>query len=173
MNVTEMPTRSLESLKTARPRSLLLLTIFSLLAIIAAACGSEATTATAEAEASVATTTPAVETTTEPAIDDETRPAPEDDVAAFTAAFGRGDADEAWSYHSVRCLSILPESYQAIVAGYAAEVPGATASNFSTEINGDSAAVSYDVHNGSGEYVESYISQPWIFSDGKWYRDAC
>ena len=112
-------------------------------------------------------------TTTEPGIEVETRPSPDADVAAFTAAFGRGDADEAWSYHSARCLSILPEDYQAIVAGYAAEVPGATALNFSTEVDGDTAAVSYDVHNGSGEYAESYISQAWIFSDGKWYRDAC
>ncbi len=174
MDGTEKPTKSIEGLKTARRRSLLLLTMLSLLAIVAAACGSEAITVTADEQLTVTTTTPVVETTAEPDIEDETLPAPDDDFAAYTVAFGVGDADQAWNTVSDRCQNIIPEAdYREIVAGYALEAPGATASNISAEIDGDTAAISGDTHTGSGEFIFTYVDQPWLFSDGNWHWDAC
>ncbi len=174
MNGTEKPTRSIEGLKTARRRSPLLLTMVSLLAIIAAACGSEAVTVTADEQSAVTTTTLAVETTVAPDIEDETLPAPDADVMAFAAAFGVGDADQAWNTVSDRCQNIIPEAdYPAIVASSAEENPGQVASNITAEIDGVTAAISYDIHKGSGEFIWNYDGQKWLFSDGNWYWDAC
>ena len=103
-------------------------------------------------------------------------PAAEEAVAEFTAAFGNDDADLAWSFVSERCrggISEAPDGYRDAVAGWAARFPGATASNITAVVDGDRAAMSYDVYDGAGDFAEKYIAQPWALSDGDWFRDGC
>ncbi len=199
MNRTELSTKLIEGVRGARQRPLRLLAMLSLVVVIAAACSSEAATATSDdaasdEQSSATTAPPAVEeattttaevesvTTTagepepEPETESEANPAPDTAVAEFTAAFGVDDADKAWSFVSDRCgggVSETPDGYSTFVAGYALDVPGATAENITTDVFGDVAAISYDVHNDSGEFFESYADQPWVFSDGNWYHDHC
>ena len=185
MNGTEAITKLIEGFRGTRRQPLRLLAMLSLVAVIAASCGSDATTAASDAvtdEQSSVTTTAAVEdvtTTTaepEPEIESEDNPAPDTAVADFVAAFGVDDADKAWSFVSDRCgggVSETPDGYSTFVAGYALDVSGATAENISADVFGDVAAISYDVHNDSGEFFESYADQPWVFSDGSWYHDDC
>lgn len=177
------------------PLPLRLLAILSLVVVMAASCSSDTAAATADdtgadEQSDVTTTTPEAETTTtaepepEPVLQEETPPAPdatiEATIVSFTEAFGVGDAEEAWTFNSVRCQDLwtegsmeLRQDYRDSVAGYAAAVPEATALNVEAVVDGNTAGISYDVHNGSGEFVESYFSQPWIFEDGQWLRDAC
>ena len=184
MSRTEVSKKLIKGSTGTRRRPLRLLAMLGLVAVIAASCGSEATTAAAVEQTNV--TTPAAEvegvtTTTaepeaEPDIESEPNPAPDTAVAVFTAAFGIGDADEAWSFVSGRCrsgVSETPAPYSDFVAGYALDVPGATALNISADVFGDVAAISYDVHDDSGEFFESYTDQPWVFYDGKWFQDHC
>lgn len=179
MHRTELSKKLLTGPKRARRQPMRLLVMLCIVAVFAASCGSEATSATAEeatadGQSSVTTT---AEPEAEPDIvQDEAIPAPDADVIAFTEAWGVADSDTAWSYVSARCNGggSFPVGYVEAVDGYAAAYPGATAVNVVVVFgDSDTAAISYDVHDGSGEFAESYNSQPWAFVDGKWYRDHC
>jgi hypothetical protein len=192
MNRTAMSTKLTEGFEGVRRRPLRFIAMLGVVAMIAAACGSDATTAaaadvedatTTAAQAEDATTTTTevesvTTTTADPEADTESEsvPAPDAAVAEFTAAFGVADADTAWSFVSARCQggeSETPQGYIDVVVGYALEVPGATAVNISADVFGDAAAMSYDVENDSGEVIEVYTDQPWALIDGNWYRDQC
>lgn len=165
--------------------------MLSLVVVMAAACSSDTATATADdtgtdEQSSQTTAAPEVETTTttEPVVEEETLQDSdaiiEATIVTFTEAFGVGDADEAWSFNSVRCQGVfsgdtmeMPQNYRDGVAGYAAAFPGSTALNVSAVIDGDTAAVSYDTEFDTGESAGSYFSQPWILSEGQWLRDDC
>ena len=132
--------------------------------VLLSACGSDANTALEAAE-----DVPVVE-------EAEEVPSPEKAIADFTAAFGNNDADLAWSFISDRCqggISEAPDDYRELVAEWSAKYPGATASNITAVVDGDRAAMSLDVYDGAGEFAEEYIAQPWVLSDGNWYRDHC
>ena len=180
MHRTGIYQNSIKGFNGARRQPSRLLAIVTLVVIVATSCGSETeqsgvVATTTEVETTTTTSDPT--TTAEPVsvVEEETLPAPDAAMITFTEAFGLGDADLAWSFYSPRCQDAWPEtlSFADNVADYAAKFPGATAVNISSVVEGNTAAISLDVHNGSGEYAESYISQPWIFSEGKWYRDAC
>ena len=141
--------------------------------VLLSACGSDANTALEAAE-----DVPVVEEVEDVPVTEkaEAGPSPEKAVADFTAAFGNNDADLAWSFISDRCkggISEAPDDYRDHVAGWAAKYPGATASNITAVVNGDRAALSLDVYDGAGEFAEEYIAQPWVLSDGNWYREVC
>lgn len=184
MNGTEAVTKLIEGFRGALRQPIRLLAMLSLVAVIAASCGSDATTAASDAvtdeQVPVTAEIPEVESSTttepEPEAESEPNPAPDTAVVAFTEAAGVADADEAWSFVSDRCggfMSETPDDYSAMIARYALDVPGATAVNVSADVFADVAAISYDVHNDSGEFFESYTDQPWAFIDGNWYYDHC
>ena len=154
------------------------------LVMVAAACGGSdaetvpptaaptTTTTTVTATTTTTTTTTIAATTTTAAL----LPAPDADIIAFTEAFGVGDSDTAWSYVSARCGGggSVPVDYVQAVDGYAAAYPGATAVIVGGAVgDNDTALITYNVYDGSGEFAEAYASQQWAFVDGKWYRDAC
>lgn len=184
MNRTELSTKLTDGLSGAWRRPRRLLVMLSLVAVIAAACGSDATTEVAAEVEDTATTTTEVEsvttTTAEPEPDTEsestTAPDPDVAVAGMTAAWSSGDADLAWSFDSPRCqfgLAAPPVKYAAAVAEWSEFVPDGTAVNISVDVFGDVGAASYDVADGSGEIVAVYEEQPWAIVDGSWYRDVC
>lgn len=184
MNGTEAITKPIERFRGVLRQPIRLLAMLSLVAVIAASCGSDATTAASDAvtdeQVTVTAEIPEVEssTTTEPEPETESEPNPAPDIAvvAFTEAFGAADADAAWSFLSTRCQfgeSGTPQGFIDVVTSWASDAPGATAVNISADVFGDVAAISYDVHHESGEFFESYTDQPWAFIDGNWYRDHC
>ena len=141
--------------------------------VLLSACGSDANTALESAE-----DVPVLEAPENVPVVEEAEevPSPEKAIADFTAAFGNNDADLAWSFISDRCQggnSEAPDDYRDLVAEWAAKYPGATASNITAVVDGDRAALSLDVYDGAGEFAEEYIAQPWVLSDGNWYRDDC
>lgn len=92
------------------------------------------------------------------------------DVLAYSAAFGDGDADLAWSMVSPRCQGIYDETeYRESVEFWGTGLPGFTASNVSALVFGDTAAVNYD----TSEEGLVYNAQPWALVDGNWHQDAC
>lgn len=190
-----MSTNLIKGFIGAQRRPIRLLAILSLVVVIAASCSSDTATAatddtgadkqssatTAAPEAEITTTTTTTEPEPEPVVEEETLPAPDATIIAFVEAFGIGDADEAWSFNSVRCQGRfsdetmeMPQGYRDDVAAYARTIPGATAENVRmVDVDVDRAGISYDVHDDSGELAQSYLAQKWIFSDGQWLRDAC
>lgn len=152
--------------------------MLSLVVVMAASCTSDTATEAADGadeQSSETTAVPEVETTTtaEPVVEDESLTAPDGAVATFTAAWGNAAGEQAWTFVSERCKRGPVAGYIEFVAGYAAENPGLVASNITAVIDGDTAAVNYDTHNGSGEFVQDYLSQPWIYSEGAWFHDDC
>lgn len=141
--------------------------------LLLTACGSDADTAVQEAE-DVPTVTEAEEA---PAVEEtEIDPVLETAVAGMTEAWGTADGVLAWTFDSERCrggVADAPEGYVDLVAGWGGENSGATASNVTAVVDGERAAVSYDVHDGAGAFVAPYVGQPWVLADGNWFRDAC
>lgn len=92
------------------------------------------------------------------------------DVLAYSAAFGDGDADLAWSMVSPRCQGIYDETeYRESVEFWGTGLPGFTASDVSALVFGDTAAVNYE----TSEDGLAYVAQPWALVDGNWHQDAC
>ena len=188
MNGSEELTKLIEGSRGASHRPLRILAVLSIVVVIAAACSSDATTASAgdaaiDEQVSVTTAAPDVESTTttepepEPEIESEPNPAPDATVVAFTEAFGVADADTAFGFMSERCAGAfedsLPPGYADFVTSWAGDAPGATAVVTSADVDGDRARISYEVHNGSGEFFERYTQQPWVFEGGQWHSDHC
>ena len=111
-------------------------------------------------------------------------------VAEMTATWGLSDGEQAWPFLSERCQAGYEESaagyddgvgyeggvaayFQDGVAGWARRYPVATADNITGVVDGDRAAMTYDVFDGSGAFAENYTAQPWEFSDGNWHQDHC
>ncbi len=92
------------------------------------------------------------------------------DVLAYSAAFGDGDFDLAWSMVSPRCQGIYDETdYRGSVEFFGTELAGFTASDVSAVVFGDTAAVNYN----TSEEGLVYNAQPWALVDGNWHQDAC
>lgn len=147
-----------------------LLVMLAIVAVFAASCASEAGDTAAADEQAGPTSTTVVEV--------EAIPVPDADVIAFTEAWGAAEAELAWSFVSPRCSggAPMPDGYVEAVDGYATQFPEATAVNIVVvmdDTDADRATISYDVHDGAGEFGEAYNSQPWAFAEGKWHQDGC
>lgn len=96
------------------------------------------------------------------------------DLTAYVDAFFTDDTEGAWNTVSERCKAVIDEvEHDGWVAELTLAAPGASVSNISTVVDGDTAAVTYYVFAESGELFAPYFAQPWVLADGEWFWDAC
>jgi hypothetical protein len=97
-------------------------------------------------------------------------PALEQSVREYSADFLGGDATAAYATLSARCQGVLDEEVFTGVVASAAEAFGdAEITDFESDVDGDSATVSY-------KYDEATLDQadePWVLEDGTWHLDDC
>lgn len=102
---------------------------------------------------------------------DDTTAGLEAAVAAYTKAFGTGDADAAWATVSQRCKKTVPEGqFRAAVLGGPALRPDMVATDIVAEVDGTQGRATYKT---TGEGVGPYSEQPWRYEDGAWHWDDC
>ncbi|MFC9752995.1 hypothetical protein [Streptomyces sp. NPDC056921] len=97
---------------------------------------------------------------------------PEEAVAAYTAAYFKGDATTAYAALSKRCKGkIGPEAYAGVVkqaaTDYGTDHP---ATDVKADVSGDMARVTYKV-KGLPKFDQE--AQPWARESGAWRYDAC
>ncbi len=104
----------------------------------------------------------------------EADPAIVADLDAYVVAYFTGDTEVAWNTVSARCQDVFEkEWHDGTVAELTLTAPGATVSDISTVVEGDRAAVTYNVYDDAGVLFAPYFAQPWIFADGNWQWDNC
>lgn len=93
-------------------------------------------------------------------------------VQAYTAAYFKGDADEAYGALSERCRGkVTPEAYGAVVKQAAADYgPDHPATDVQAEVSGKLARVTYKV---AGLPKFDQQAQPWTREGDAWKYDAC
>lgn len=123
------------------------------------------------AAASSAPSASAAETPTKTPATDGTD-ALEKAVAAYTAAYFKGDASTAYGTLSARCAAKISEAqYEGVVKQAATEYgPDHPATGITAEVSGDLARVTYKV-DGLPKFDKA--GQPWAREGGAWRYDAC
>jgi hypothetical protein len=93
-------------------------------------------------------------------------------VQAYTAAYFKGDTDQAYDALSKRCQSkVTPEAYGAVVKKFAADYgPDHPATDVQADVSGELARVTYKV---KGLPKLDQQAQPWAREGGAWKYDAC
>lgn len=108
----------------------------------------------------------------QPAAQSPAADGPEKAVAAYTAAYFKGDATTAYEALSKRCKGkVGPDAYAGVVkqaaADYGTDHP---ATDVKANVSGDMARVTYKV---AGLPKFDQEAQPWAREGGAWRYDAC
>lgn len=97
-------------------------------------------------------------------------PALEQTVRAYSEEFLAGDATAAYARMSERCTATIDEEVFAAVVASAAEAYGdEELTDFESDVDGDTATVSYEY----GDESLNQVDEPWVRVDGTWQLDDC